>query len=179
MMPELAAYLPLRQKQLDWFRRRGVPITSLFTSIDTGNPTAVMIAHGVKAADGRFDDDPSGPAWFVFEERDDVVFWNPIGNQLATFNGRAFALGEDAVSNPGTYAFDNRLDLYPEPVSWLCANRDGCVVLDWSRAWSRLQDAPRLGLSESLVNIYRRHMRPPAGPEVFVLAVAQDERSAA
>lgn len=173
MMPDLSRYKPLQQKQLDWFRRHGVPTTALFTSIDTGNPTAVMIANGVKAADGRFDDDPSGPAWFVFEEREDVVFWIPLGNDLATFNGRAFALGEDAVSNPGTYAFDNRLDLYPEPLAWLRANRDGCVVLDWSRARSRFENCPRIGLSESLVRTYERHMRPPAGPEVFVLAQGQ------
>jgi len=170
MAPDFSLYQPLRQKQLDWFRRHGVPATSLFRSVDTGNPTAIMIANGVKATDCRFDDDPSGPAWFVFEECEDAVFWNPLDGALATYNGRAFALGEDAVTNPGTYAFDNRLDLYPDPLSWLRAGRDGCVILDWPRAWSRLQDAPRVGVSESLVRTYERHMRQPAGPEVFVLA---------
>lgn len=176
MMPDLSSYQPLQPRQLDWFRRHGVPLTALITSVDTGNPSAVMIAHGTKAASGRFDDDPSGPAWFAFEEREDVVYWNPARNDIATFNGRAFALGEDAVYNPGTYAFDNRLDLYPEPLSWLRVKRDGCVVLDWSRAWSRLQDAKRVGISESLLGPYKRHMRPPAGPEVFVIA---EERAAA
>lgn len=176
MMLDLSAYKPLQQKQLDWFRRHGVPVTSLFTSIDTGNPTAVMIAHGVKAADGRFDDDPSGPAWFVFEEREDVVFWNPIDGELATHSARAFALNEESVSNPGTYSFDNRLDLYPDPLSWLRAKRDGCVILDWSRAWSRLQDVPRVGVSETLFPTYSRNMRAPKGPETFILT---DNRRAA
>lgn len=173
MMPDLSAYQPLRQKQLDWFRRHGVPVTSLFTSIDTGNPTAVMVAHGVKAADGRFDDDPSGPAWFVFEEREDVVFWNPLTDDLATYNGRAFALGEDAIADADTYYGDNRLDLHPGPLNWLRAKREGVVIIDWSRAWSRFHDAnavPRIGIWEDVLAEYHRHVRPPKGPEVFVLA---------
>jgi hypothetical protein len=175
-LPDFTDYACLSQAHLDWFKRQGVPVTALFTSIDDGNPTAIRVARGHRAEDGRFEDDPAGPQWLAFEEPEDVVYWNPRVAKLATRNGRAFALGEDAITNPGTYAFDNRLDIYPDPLTWLRAKRDGIVILDWSRAWSRLQDAPRVGVSESLFATYSRHMRPPAGPEVFVL---KQERMAA
>ena len=64
--------------------------------------------------------------------------------------GRAFALGEDAIGNPGTYSFDCNLNIWPDPLMWLRAKCDGCVILDWRRAWSCLQDAPRIAVHERL-----------------------------
>src|SRR4051794_10034884 len=74
-----------------------------------------------------------GAAWLGFEGPDDTVFWNASTGELATDLGRAFALGEDNISNPGTFAFDCNLNLFADPLNWLRAKRDGVVVLDWAR----------------------------------------------
>lgn len=88
----------LMQRHLDWLTASGVPMTAII------QPDPVRIAHGQKAADGRFDPDPGGPDWFVFAERDDVVFWRPRTGELATWDGRAFALGERAIDQASTYS---------------------------------------------------------------------------
>ena len=49
------------------------------------------------------------------------------------------------------------------------AASDGIVILDWSRAFDRLRDAPRIAMGESLLPLYKQHMRPCRMPEVFGL----------
>ncbi|WP_244602960.1 hypothetical protein [Mesorhizobium delmotii] len=134
------------------------------------NPLPILLARGERATDGRFEDVDTGPRWFVFEEAEDVVFWQPRTGQLATSMGRAFALGEDAIYNPGTFAFDNHLNIFADPLEWLRARRDGCIVLDWTRAFDRLRDCPRISVAEEVLLQYRRHMKPPHMPDVYVLA---------
>lgn len=131
--------------------------------------------RGIVADEGRFDEATEGKAFLAFPEAEDVVFWRPGSDQLATWNGRAFALNEDAIYNPGTYFFSN-LNVYRNPLDWMRNRCDGCVVIDWSRAWSRLQDVPRIAVDESLLLQCRRHMKPPKGPEAFVVT---DWRAAA
>ncbi|WP_095087624.1 hypothetical protein [Mesorhizobium sophorae] len=151
------------QCHIDWLIKNGV------TTMAMVNPEAMLLAQGERAPDGRFEPEENGMFWFVFEELDDVVFWHPRSNRLATLDGRAFALGQDAIWNASTYSFDGHLNIFSDPLDWLRAKRDGCVVLDWTRAFDRLAGAPRVSVDEKVLFLYRRHMHPPQLPELYVL----------
>jgi hypothetical protein len=142
----------------------GVPMNALI------EPRSVRVAHGALCSDGLFEYAPGADLWFAFEETDDWVFWRPGHSRLTTYCGRAFALGEEVVSNAGTYAFDCRLNIFASPLEWLRAGRDGIVVVDWTRAFDRLRDAPRIAIEEELLPLYRRFMKPARLPELFVIA---------
>ncbi|EGE56751.1 hypothetical protein RHECNPAF_5730022 [Rhizobium etli CNPAF512] len=163
-MPPLGWLLP---RHIDWLRASGVPMSAIV------EPQPVRLSHGFRAADGRFDPDPSGPDWFVFAEPEDLVFWRPKTSELATWTGRSFALGEAVIGNAATFSFGNALHLYASPLDWLRAGRDGTVVLDWRHAFDRLRDCPRIAVDDRLLPIYRRHMRPARMPDVFLLEAAQ------
>ena len=125
-------------------------------------PLAMKVALGHIAPDGRFEPDIRRDRWFVFDEAeaDDMVFWQRQTGRLTTWSGRAFALGQAAIDEAATYSFDCSLNIFDDPLDWLRSRRDGIVVLDWTRAFDRLRDAPRIALAESLLPLYRRHMRP-------------------
>ncbi|RFC68354.1 MULTISPECIES: hypothetical protein [Mesorhizobium] len=165
----------LRQRHLDWLRRSGVNIQSLIFS-RYHQPSAIQLGYGEVAPDGRFDFSEDGEAWLAFDIFDgfmepvDIGFWQPRTGELATSEGRTFALGQEIVDDPATYSFDCRLNIFADPLQWLQADRDGIVVVDWSLAFDRLRDVPRIAVDETLILQYRRHMQPPKGPEVFVIA---------
>ena len=165
-MIDLSNYSPAEPKHIGWLRAQGVPVVAI------ANAAPIRVANGFIADDGRFEDG-HGQCHLVFAEAEDAVFWQPRENRVGTALGRSFALGEDAVTNPGTYAFDNNLNLWASPIDWLISGCDGCFVLDWSRAWSRLQDVPRVAVAERLLPLYRARMKPPRGPETFVLREKQ------
>ncbi|WFU89528.1 hypothetical protein QA644_06665 [Rhizobium sp. CC1099] len=164
--PDIWHYGWLMQRHLDWLRACGVPMTAIV------QPDPLRLARGHKAADERFEPDPAGPDWFVFAERDDLIFWRPRTGELATWAGRAFALGESAISNASTYSFNFALNIFASPLDWLRAARDGVVVLDWRHAFDHLRECPRVAVDEALLPIYRRHMRPARMPDVFLLEAA-------
>jgi len=156
--------------RFNWLLNAGVPAETL-TRL-----TPLHVATGRRAKDGIFEDaegdrskTEGGHGFLVFEEAEDLVFWQPRTGEIATALNRAFALGEDNIYNPGTYSFDCHLNIFPDPLEWLQNRCDGCVVLDWSRAFDRLRDCPRIAISESLLFLYRRHMRPPHMPDVSVV----------
>lgn len=152
------------QAELAWLIRERVPTAAMI------QPAPVMVATGSKAEDGLFEHAEDGERWLAFEQEDDFVFWHPAAENMATFANRAFALGEEIILNPGTYAFDCMLNIFSSPLDWLRAKRDGIVILDWSKAFDRLRDAPRIAIVESLLPLYRRHMRPAHTPELFVIS---------
>jgi len=160
--PDIALGCPT-QAQLDWLLRSGVTIDALI------QPSIMQTALGARAHDGRFECLASGPTWMAFEEAEDWVLWQPRTGEIATYEGRAFALGEDNISNPGTFMFDCCLNIFADPFDWLRAKRDGIVVLDWCRAFDRLRDCPRVSVAEELLPEYLRHMKPSRMPEVFVM----------
>jgi hypothetical protein len=129
----------------------------------------MLVATGAVGHEGRIEAAPTGGRWLAFEQDDDTVFWQPRSANFATDCGRAFALGEDIIDNPGTYAFDCSLNIFADPLDWLRAGRDGIVVLDWRRAFERLRDAPRVAVVEELFARYTRSMKPGRLPEVTVL----------
>ena len=143
-----------------WLLRQGVVVEAM---------DCLRFAVGRRASDGRFENDPAGDGWIVFPERDDVVFWHPFSGRLASWCGRVFAIGQDAIDNPGTYSFDCALNVFESPLDWLHAKGDGIVVLDWSRAFDRLRDCPRIAVAEPLLFQYRRSMNPMWMPDVLVL----------
>lgn len=169
--PDLTTYRGLSQSQIDWLLRAGVTIEAMV------RPDAILVAHGRKADDGRFEDDGAGLPWLVFPEPEDIIFWQPRTGELSTWNRRSFALGEAAIDDATTYAFDAWLNIYADPLDWLRAGRDGCVILDWSRAFDRLRYAPRLAVAESILLQFRRAMKPPRMPKVAV--ISNPERAAA
>ncbi|MER9167694.1 hypothetical protein NKI12_09970 [Mesorhizobium australicum] len=150
------------QAHIDWLLKNDVPVKAMY------DPQCILLAQGERATDGTFEPVENGVYWFVFEEAEDVIFWQPRTGQLATDLRRSFALGEDAIYNPGTFSFDGHLNIFSDPLDWLRAKRDGCVVLDWTRAFDRLRDCPRISADEKVLFLYKRHMRPPHWPELYV-----------
>jgi hypothetical protein len=160
------------QSELDWLLKAGVEIKALI------DPEPMRVAAGLRAADGLFEPDADSPRWLAFDEvtTDDIVFWQPRLGMMACWTGRTFALGQDIIDNAATYSFDCALNIFADPLEWLRARRDGIVVLDWSRAFDRLRDTPRIAIAESLLHTYQRVMKPPRMPELFVIP---DRRRAA
>lgn len=153
----------LDQSQIDWLLGQRISVQAMI------RPQAILAAIGLKASDGRFEETLDGLPWLVFEETEDEVFWNPRSTDFATSDGRAFALGQEVIDNPGTYSFDCNLNIFSNPLDWLRAKRDGCVIIDWSRAFDRLRDCPRIAIAEEVLPHYRRHMQPRHMPETFVI----------
>lgn len=151
------------QADLDWLLAQGISPVAMV------RPSPMLIATGFAAADGLFEHADEGERWLAFEEAEDFVFWQPRRIQFATYAHRAFALGEAAVDNPGTYAFDCALNIFASALDWLRARRDGIVVLDWSSAFDRLRDAPRIAVAEQLLPLYRRHMKLQRMPELMII----------
>lgn len=155
-----------------WFLHQGVPAETV------ARMTGLRTVCGRRAPDGRLDRESAGNGFLAFfdETAEDVVFWCPRTDELATWRGRAFALGEDNIGNAGTYAFDTYLHIYPDPLAWLIDGGRGIVVVDWTLAFDMLRDAPRVAVDERLLPLYRRHMAPST-PDLAVLA--NQERMAA
>ncbi|QKK28611.1 hypothetical protein FE844_003040 [Rhizobium indicum] len=134
------------------------------------------IAYGFRGEDGRFEPDRRGQEWLAFEEPEDVVYWNPRTGFTATFEGRAFALGELAITNAATYALDDSLKIFGSISRWIEANGRGIFVLDWRRAFDKLRDAPRVECdSDDVSALYRQYMKPQRLP---VMRVRRPPRSA-
>lgn len=148
------------QQQIDWLIASGVTVDAMI------HPATMQATRGNRAADGRFEADATGPCWLVFPEPEDEIFWQPRTGEIATDTGRAFALGEAVIDDHWTYSFTGNLRIFADPLDWLRAGRDGIVIVDWSRTWSRLQDCPQIAVDRRLANRLRRHLRPPYTPRV-------------
>jgi len=157
--------------QVQWFARQTLPDGSrLPREALTDLAAHARIVRGVRAPDGRFDPQPEGRGFIAFDQGDDVVLWQPNTGELATWQGRAFALGENAIISAATYSFDNCLVIHADPLEWLTdLHGSSIVVLDWSQAFDRLRDAPRVAIAEELLPLYQQHMRPPRMPELFII----------
>ena len=158
---------PLTQIQIDWLLRRGVSPEAML------QPTHLGVAHGNKTKAGIFEAETEGPTWFAFEEPYDVVFWNPKDGAIAYDTGRAFALGEPLIDDPWSTAIDCWLKIFADPLQWLQHERRGLVVLNWSMAFDKLRDVPRIAVAEDILPTYRKMMRPPRMPTLAVLPKAE------
>jgi len=155
------------QAELDQMLRAGIDTLALT------QPEPVLVSYGIVGADGRFDAHPRGERWYAIEMHtvDDIVMWLPDSMLITSWSGRAFALGEEIIDRPGTYSFDCNLNIFADPLDWLRARRDGIVIVpsQWSLAFDRLRDVPRIAIAERLLPLYRRHMKPARLPELCVI----------
>lgn len=164
--------VPMEIDQISWFLALGVPALTMV------RPTPIMRARG-SCDDGRyFEPDPAGDDWLAFDQGNDTVFWQPRTNRFATWHGQAFALNEDVIHNPATYAFDCELRVHDNPFDWLISSRDGIVIFDWSRPlFDQLRHAPRIAVSQQILPKYQATMRPVKLPELSVMV--EDRKIAA
>jgi hypothetical protein len=145
----------LLQGEIDWLLDNGVPLKALI------EPDLLYTVYGQKAKDGRFEPDEEGARFLVLESNHyDTVYWQFKSGDIAVDSGRAFALSEWRIDDPWTYTFDGWLEIFPSPLEWLRQERKGIVVLDWFRAFDRLRDCPRILVPPTLLETYRKHMRP-------------------
>jgi hypothetical protein len=159
------------QVEIDWLLSQDVSTSAMV------RPIAMMVAVGDLGRDGYFEAAETGSRWLAFEQEHDLVLWQPRRRLLVSECRRAFALGEDIVDNPGTYSIGSNLNIFADPLDWLRARRDGIVVLDWTRAFDRLRDVPRIAIAEALLPTYRRFMKPGRVPELLV--IREERRNAA
>ena len=154
------------QADIDSFRHAGVGVMSL------ARPLAMKVALGDVAPRWSFRARTFVATDGLSSTRRKRTTWcsgsgRPV--ELTTWSGRAFALGQAIIDEAATYSFDCSLNIFDDPLDWLRSRRDGIVVLDWTRAFDRLRDAPRIALAESLLPLYRRHMRPAHLPELSII----------
>lgn len=154
-----------------WLTRQGVPAATVARLMP------IMMARGIINRSGYFDPDTNGDHFLVFAEPEDTIFWRPTAGQVATLLGRAFALNEEWIDNAAVCSFDANLNIYATVMDWLRAGCDGIVVLDWSRAFDRLRDTPRIAIDERLLPNYRKWMQPRRMPALSVIPTK--ERQAA
>ena len=160
---DFTQYSGPRQKHIDRLKGQGVDIWSMI------RPYPIRRAVGIVTPEPeRFRVDPDGDDWLVFVEPDDVIYWHPETGQLVSWNGLAFALGEEAIINAGTFALDACLEVWADPVEWLRNGRTGIVVVNWQDAYERLGHCPRVSLPQSLVAMWQQHMKPKHEPKVYV-----------
>lgn len=162
--PDLARYCRPTPRHVDWLLRSGVPLRALTL------PPMVMLAHGHRAPDGCFEDDPAGADWLVFPEAEDAIYWQPRSGSLARWNNRAFGLGQDLINAAGTFAFGGYLHVFQDPLTWLRAGRTGLMIVDFAQTFDRLRDCPRLAAADDhLRDKLERHLKPPHLPEIVVV----------
>jgi hypothetical protein len=151
----------------DLLLRHGVPPMAL------AGDEPLWVARGYKARDDRFEPEPSAERWYAFEVRgvDDIMFWHLASGDVASWSGRAFALGEEVIDRAATCSFGQALNVFATPLDWLQGQRDGIVVLPgcWPSAFDRLRDAARIAVAEEVLPLYRRFMKPARMPELFVI----------
>lgn len=155
--PDISDYQPLKQAQIDWLKAQGVDPMAM------AQPKPIMVDE-----EGRL----------VFEEPSDLVFWHPRTGAIDVWNGSAFALGEDAIWNGGSYFIDGQLHLFESPLEWLKAGRRGIFVIRWGLAFDRLRDVPSIAVPQGLVGRYRQFMKPPRMPKMQVVSEQKTEVAA-
>jgi hypothetical protein len=129
-------------------------------------PLSCGIAYGFRGRDGRFDIERQGRLWLAFETNDDMIYWCPTTGEIATFEGRAFAIGEDRITSASTYSFGYPLNIFGTVARWIEAKGDGIFVVDWSQAFHRLCDCPRIALDDEVRSLYFANMRPRRTPQL-------------
>ncbi len=151
LYPRLEDYAPLSQKWLDWLAKCGVSVKAI------RHPEPLRLARGNSVA-GRFIYIPDGSLWVVYAEAEDVIFWRPKTGELATYSGRAFALGEEAIEMANSMG---ALRIFSDPLRWLQAERAGICIVAWQHAFDRLRHVPYIEIDASLEQRYLAAMRPP------------------
>jgi hypothetical protein len=133
---------------------------------------------------GTFDLASDGERALTFRAEDcgevvDLIAWQPRTNQLASWFGQAFCLGDvDDIFNPATYFAGDALHVYETPLQWLQAERKGVVIVRPDLAHAYLANSQRLAFSDArFAQVVKAWLQPPK-PTVEIF-VAVEERAAA
>ena len=116
---------------------------------DIIQPEPLSVAIGRQAEGGFFDhqtpDDPKMASWLAIQasylEFVDVVYAQPTTGEFACEYGRAWALGQDILENPGATALNQAIRVFPGVISWLRGGRQGLVIIRYEQLFDRLRDA--------------------------------------
>jgi len=141
---ELVACERLRQTDIDWFIRKGVPPLALARSWD-GQASPILRDIVVHFPGGRFEfaryapGADNGPSYVLlvrdrFGEPSDLVAWNKLN--ISTWLGVASMLGEDRVVG---IRLSSEVLINSSPLTWLARGRSGVFIVDPKRAVSILR----------------------------------------
>ncbi len=148
------------QTELSWLKDQGVSCEAMMHRWPIG-------ACNVRFDDRYFDLDEAGGRAFTIAVIDggeiiDIAAWQPSTHQLASWLDNAFAIEQDAIFNPATYAFGGALHVHRTPIEWLRAGRRGIVILRPDLAHAYLAQRDRLAFEdESFARLVKRWIQPP------------------
>lgn len=139
---------PLDQQSIDWLKERGISNGAMI------RPRPIKMTAVDFEGNGSFVRNPGGVGVFTLivdenEEVVDLLAWQPRSGRLATLRGHAFALGQDQILSPGTYALGGALRVHRSPLAWLRAERRGIVILNSREVYTRLGQVERIEAEDS------------------------------
>ncbi|PLX34848.1 MAG: hypothetical protein C0605_12290 [Hyphomicrobiales bacterium] len=109
------------------------------------------------------------PAW----DRDgivDLVAWQcDRPERFGSLNGDVFALGQDLIDNPFSYAFGSPLHVFRTPVRWLCNGQRGICILKPAEAHSWLRRVPALAAEDERHGRQIKQLIQPPAPRARIL----------
>lgn len=165
---ELVACQRLRQTDIDWFIRKGVPPLALARSWD-GQPSPILRDIVVHFPGGRFEfarhapGSENCPSYILlvrdrFGEPSDLVAWNK--SNISTWLGTALMLGEDRVVG---IRLSSEVVVNSSPLTWLIQGRSGVFIVDPKRAVSILRGYTMRAENAEQARWLRRifEVRPP------------------
>lgn len=119
------------------------------------------------------------PAIDPSDQAIDIVAWEPATGRLASWLGRAWALGQTACALPAPHVFkEEPLSVWPDPLGWLNAGQHGLVLLRPHAAVTHLRQAGQL-LAQSLAQGRQlRSVLPGRSPRILVATPSAHWRSA-
>jgi hypothetical protein len=137
---------PLSRREVDELESMGIPPDALADPI-------LVVSSNVNFDGNRFEFehhhhryDEEGVHALVFlvinpwDEAIDIVAWSPSLGKLATWLGRAWALGQETIWHP-RLTDHGAMSVHRTPVGWLKARRRGLVLVRPAAAAHYLDDA--------------------------------------
>jgi hypothetical protein len=159
----------LKQSEIDHFKAQGV------SAIALGAPWSVTADRVVFSGGAAFDfardvgEDNAVCSLIIgvlgIDGLVDLVAWEPKSGRMASWLGRAFALGEAQLGPPHL----EPLPVWRCPTNWLRASRRGIVIVRPEIAWSRLASMHLLAEDVEHGVELRRLIEPPrVSTQIFV-----------
>jgi hypothetical protein len=97
-------------------------------------------------------------------EAADLVAWASGTNHIAAWFGEATLLGSERLLLPRLY---DPLQVFPDPLAWLKAGRNGVVVVNPAKAW-RLPEGETLAVGDIEFGERLAALLQPPAPKIFV-----------
>jgi hypothetical protein len=160
-----------------WLLHHGIAAAALTESWPIGAATVCFHDGG-----GTFDIDAAGGRALTFRatDRDDVIdliAWQPRTDQLASWRGAAFCLGDlDDIWNPATWFDGDGLHIHRSPLDWLKADRNGIVILQPKLCWAYLRNVQSVICSDiEHGDAVKRWIKPPRPQtKIFIKTTSVD-----